>query len=109
MNYPEVSIIIPSFNSWATLRYALRNVIKQSYGKFECILIDNNSTDNTKYEYKKEYIDKDKRFKYYEIENQGIISKSRNLGIKKSKGKWIAFLDSDDLWHRKIRILYKIS
>ena len=88
---PLVSIIIPTYNNAEFLGKALKSVIDQTYGSWEAIVIDNNSTDQTD-----EVINKfqDIRIKYYKISNYGIIAKSRNLGINLAKGEWIAFLDS---------------
>lgn len=95
ISIPHVSIIIPTFNHANFLAKALDSVMYQTYRNWEAIVIDNHSTDKTK-----EVIEKytDPRIKYLKIVNDGIIAKSRNLGIKVSKGEWIAFLDSDDWW-----------
>ena len=90
-----VSIIIPTFNNAKFIVKALESLIKQSYKNWEAIIVDNNSADNT---FKIVSDLKDVRVKYFKIENQGIIAKSRNLGIKFARGEWIAFLDSDDWW-----------
>jgi len=76
---------------------AISSVISQSYQNFEIIIIDNNSTDNSK-----EVVDNfnNPKIKLYFINNEGIISKSRNLGISKSNGEWCCFLDADDFWFR---------
>ena len=92
---PLVSIIIPTYNHDKFLNKALNSVIGQSYKNWEAIIIDNNSTDETdnilsKYS--------DSRIIKLKINNNGIIAKSRNLGIKEAKGEWVAFLDSDDWW-----------
>jgi len=92
---PLVSIIIPTYNHAKFIRKALNSVINQTYHNWEAIIIDNNSTDET---YK--IFDKitDSRIRYLKINNNGIIAKSRNVGIKEANGEWIAFLDSDDFW-----------
>ncbi len=92
---PLVSIIIPSYNHGKFVDKALRSVLNQTYQNWEVILIDNQSTDQTN-EILSQF--KDSRFKFFKIDNNGIIAKSRNLGIKLSKGEWIAFLDTDDWW-----------
>ena len=92
---PLVSIIIPTYNHSDYLRKAIHSVICQTFKNWEVVLIDNNSTDNTD-EVIKSF--KDPRIKHIKINNNGIIAKSRNLGIKISRGDWIAFLDSDDWW-----------
>ena len=92
---PLVSIIIPSYNHSKFIGKALKSVLDQSYQNWEAIVIDNQSTDETD---KILAMFNDNRFKYFKINNNGIIAKSRNLGIKLAKGEWIAFLDSDDWW-----------
>jgi glycosyltransferase involved in cell wall biosynthesis len=92
---PLVSIILPSYNRANDLKRAISSVLKQSYTNFELIIIDNNSTDDTD-----EVISNypDKRILLIKIDNKGLIAVSRNLGLKIAKGKYIAFLDSDDWW-----------
>ena len=95
MTSPLVSIIIPTFNREKQLERALNSVISQSYTNWEACIIDNNSSDGSillinSY--------KDSRLKIYMIKNNGIIAASRNLGVQNSKGKYLAFLDSDDWW-----------
>lgn len=97
MRRPFFSIVIPTFNQSNFLKEALNSVFNQDFKNFEVIVIDNYSSDETNKiirTYKKKII-------YKKIKNNGVIAKSRNLGIKKSRGKWIAFLDSDDLWSKK--------
>ena len=92
----KVSIVIPFFNASNTILSTLNSVKEQTYNKFECILIDDGSTDSSNLLVKK-YISTDKRFKLFEQSNQGVVS-ARNFGIKKSKYRYIAFLDADDIW-----------
>jgi glycosyltransferase involved in cell wall biosynthesis len=102
-NKPLVSVIIPTYNRADLLNRAIKSVLNQTYTNYEIIIIDNHSTDHTK-----EIISK-YNVKFIEINNSGIIAKSRNLGIKNSSGEYIAFLDSDDWWNcRKLEksILY---
>ena len=89
-----ISIIIPTYKRVIKLKKALNSILKQKYDNWEAIVIDNKSNDGTK-ELVKEYNDK---IFFYEIENNGIIAKSRNFGISKAKGNYLAFLDSDDWW-----------
>ena len=98
----KISIILPTYNrAELFLKRAIDSVINQSYEDWELIIIDNNSTDNTKglvdsYNNNQIYL--------YNISNNGNIAKSRNLGISKAKGDFIAFLDSDDYWkHDKLK------
>jgi len=98
INQPLVSVVIPTYNHALFLERALRSVIDQTYSNWEAIVIDNHSNDNTD-EVVASFIDK--RIKLLKIHNHGSIAKSRNLGINTAKGKWIAFLDSDDLWYKE--------
>lgn len=91
----SVSIIIPTFNRAYCLRRTIQSVLDQKFQDFEIIIVDNYSTDNTD-----EVIEsfKDERVILLKVKNKGIVAVSRNLGIKKATGKFIAFLDSDDWW-----------
>ena len=91
----KFSIIIPTFKRRKKLRRAIDSVIAQTIDNWEIIVIDNNSNDGTK-ELIKSY--KNKKIKFYLINNEGNIAKSRNLGILESNGNYLAFLDSDDSW-----------
>jgi len=95
----EVSIIVPTFNSEKYVLNLCKSIKEQTFTNFEVIIIDNNSSDKTLLKLKK-ISHSDKRFKYYKISNEGSIAKSRNYGIKKSIGKYIAFHDSDDFWFK---------
>jgi len=92
---PIVSIVIPTYNHAKFIGKALESVIDQTYKNWEAIVIDNNSTDDTD-KVINQY--NDPRIKYLKINNDGVIAKSRNQGIREAKGEWIAFLDSDDWW-----------
>lgn len=96
MNNSLVSIIIPTFNRITQLKKALSSIYDQTYQDYEIIIIDNFSIDGTKNFISNEI---NKKIKYFEINNNGNIAMSRNLGIKKSSGSLIAFLDSDDFWY----------
>jgi glycosyltransferase involved in cell wall biosynthesis len=78
------------------LKRAIDSVLSQTFRDFEIIVIDNHSIDHTD-----EIIESfnDQRIKFFLIHNNGVIAKSRNLGIKKSKGNYICFLDSDDVFY----------
>tara|TARA_Y100000741_G_scaffold365216_1_gene360758 strand:- start:5343 stop:6230 length:888 start_codon:yes stop_codon:yes gene_type:complete len=89
------SVIIPTYNREIKLKKAIDSVLDQKYKNWEIIVIDNCSNDNTK---KLVQGYKNKNINFFKIKNYGVIAKSRNYGILKSKGKFIAFLDSDDLW-----------
>ena len=92
---PTFSIILPCWNSINYIERCIVSLKQQSYTNYEAIVIDNSSTDGT---VEKINEIKDERFKVFSIKNKGILAKSRNLGISKAEGEWIAFLDSDDWW-----------
>lgn len=95
---PEVSIIIPAYNQDKFLGKTIESILFQAYKDFECIIIDDGSIDRTK-EIVQKYCDDD-RIKYFYQENIGLAG-ARNTGIKIAKGKYLHFLDSDDLVHKK--------
>lgn len=90
-----VSIIMPSYNSEKTINDSILSVLAQSYANWELIIIDDKSTDGTK-EIIKNY--KDTRIIFLENEYNCGAAISRNNGISIARGRFIAFLDSDDLW-----------
>lgn len=91
---PKVSVIIPTYNRAKFLSKALESALGQTYDNFEIIIVDDGSTDETRALL---LTFKDKRIRILRTENQGV-AKARNLGIRKSRGELIAFLDSDDYW-----------
>lgn len=93
----KVSVIIPTFNRAYCLERAIDSVLNQSYRDFEIIVIDDGSTDETESLLQK-LLERSAQLRYYKIENSGV-SRARNLGVSKSSGEWIGFLDSDDCWH----------
>ena len=95
---PKVSVIIPSYNHAHFIQHALQSLLDQTYTKWEAIIIDNHSSDNTDEVVCKF---KDPRIKLRKIFNNGVIAASRNMGIREAKGELIAFLDSDDWWDRR--------
>jgi len=102
---PYVSIIMPTFNHAKFINKAITSVINQTFKNWELIIIDNNSIDETK-KIIGDYTDS--RIKYFKISNNGILAKSRNLGVKIAEGEWVAFLDSDDWWTKnKLSICIK--
>ncbi len=95
----KVSIIIPVYNTEQYLRQCLDSVINQTFQDIEIIVVNDSSTDNS-VSIIKEYQQKDNRIVLINVSNNGGLSKSRNIGIKEAKSKYIAFVDSDD-WIRK--------
>lgn len=90
---PLISVIIPTYNCSQYLENTLQSVLNQTCNDFEIIVIDDGSTDNTS-DTIKPYAS---HIQYHRQENKGAAS-ARNQGIKLSSGKYVAFLDSDDLW-----------
>ena len=91
-----VSIIMPSYNTAEYIAESIQSVCSQSYVDWELLVVDDCSTDNTD-EVIRPYLN-DERIKYLKNESNSGAAVSRNLALRKAKGKWIAFLDSDDIW-----------
>jgi len=98
MEKPLVSIIVPCYNQGQYLTEALESVEVQTYSNWECVIVDDGSTDNSK-EVALTYCNRDKRFKYIYQENQGP-SVARNNAIQNSQGEYILPLDGDDKIHK---------
>ncbi len=91
-----VSIIMPSYNTGKFIAKTIYSVLAQTYKNWELIIVDDCSTDDTD-----EVVERfltDKRIKYLKNEHNFGAAVSRNRALREAKGKWIAFLDSDDLW-----------
>jgi len=95
---PTVSVVIPTFNRSKVIRRAMDSVAKQSYSEWECIIVDDGSTDNTK-QVVEEYIKDDNRFSYLCNHRNKGAQGARNEGIVHAKGEWILLFDSDDSMH----------
>lgn len=93
-----VSIITPAYNSEKYIAETILSVLAQSYQNWEMIIVDDNSSDRTA-EIITSFQEKDSRIKYFHNSTNKGSAFSRNLALQNAKGKWIAFLDSDDLWH----------
>lgn len=92
---PLVSVIVPCFNYGHLLHDTLNSVVAQTYKNWECIIVDDGSTDNTG-EVVKSYANNDARFMYQRQQNKGLAC-ARNTGLKLAKGRYIQLLDSDDI------------
>lgn len=90
-----ISVIIPVYNVENYIRYCLDSVIKQTYKNLEIIIVDDGTKDSSG-KIADEYASKDSRIKVIHKENEGV-SKARNVALDIAKGKYIAFLDSDDV------------
>ena len=95
----EISVIIPVYDNFKLLKRAISSVLKQSFKKFEIIVILDNPIKENLLKLKKIILDNQKIKLITNNKNIGA-GLSRNKGIKIAKGKYIAFLDSDDLWHK---------
>ncbi|MEX5868051.1 MULTISPECIES: glycosyltransferase family 2 protein [Providencia] len=95
LDMPLVSVIMPCYNAEKNILESIQSVLNQEYQNFELIIIDDNSTDGTKDILK---TIQDPRIKTIFLEKNNGAGYSRNKGIDVAKGRFIAFLDSDDIW-----------
>jgi glycosyltransferase involved in cell wall biosynthesis len=99
------SVIIPLYNKEKHIHDTLNSIFKQIFTDFEIIIINDASTDNS---LQKVLELKNNRIFIYENNNKGV-SQARNLGMQKAKGKYFAFLDADDIWHKNhLKNLYHL-
>ena len=92
---PLVSVIIPAYNYAHYLPFTLNSVKHQSLSDWECLIVDDGSTDNTR-DVAEKYAVEDSRIKYFFKANGGLSS-ARNYGLQVANGKYVIFLDADDL------------
>tara|TARA_A100001011_G_scaffold159096_1_gene167421 strand:- start:524 stop:1324 length:801 start_codon:yes stop_codon:yes gene_type:complete len=95
--FPLISIVMNCYNGEKYLNQSLNSIFKQTYKNWELIFWDNLSYDNSK-----KIIEgyKDKRIRYFKSKKFQTLYSARNLAIKKAKGKFICFLDTDDWWKK---------
>ena len=96
MSKSMVSIVLPTYNRAHILEMAIESVLCQTYPYFELIIVDDGSTDNTEsvvLNYQ------DSRIRYYKLKENGGQAAARNFGIEHASYDYIAFEDSDDIWH----------
>lgn len=91
-----VSIIMPSYNTGQYIGESIRSVLAQTYENWELIIVDDCSTDDTDAVVSSLA---DPRIRYFRNEKNSGAAISRNRALREAKGRWITFLDSDDLWH----------
>ena len=96
MEKPLVSVIIPTFNRANVIKRAVNSVLNQAFTDFECVVVDDGSTDETD-SVLSEFSSK---IRVVKTENRGVAA-ARNLGAELAEGKFIAFLDSDDEWKKE--------
>jgi glycosyltransferase involved in cell wall biosynthesis len=106
---PAVSVVIPAYNRVHCVAGAVESVFAQTFTDFEIIAVDDGSSDGT-HDILKSF---GGRIRLIRQENHGVSS-ARNTGVRAARGKWIAFLDSDDRWHadkleRQIAVLKKYN
>jgi glycosyltransferase involved in cell wall biosynthesis len=107
-NQPLVSVILPTYNRVKYIRKAIESVLGQTYRNLELIIINDGSNDKTSkviYGFAK----KDQRVKTIKNETNIGLVKSLNKGITKSKGKYIARIDDDDVWSDKQKLEKQIE
>ncbi len=95
---PLVSVIMPLYNAERFVQAAILSVVGQTVKDWELIVIDDGSKDRS-YEVAKEQAEKDERICLLRNEVNSGVAKTRNRGIELARGEYIAFLDSDDIWH----------
>lgn len=98
MDNIQVSIIMPSYRAKSFLTKTISSVIDQSLAEWELLIVDDCSPDNSN-TIISHYTKKDPRVKLLKLETNSGPAIARNRGIKEAKGRYIAFLDSDDIWH----------
>jgi len=93
-----ISIIIPTYNRATIIPNTLDSIISQDYKDWECIIVDDFSTDNTE-DIIKQYTAKDNRFHYLKNKRKKGAQGARNTGLYHSKSEWVIFFDSDNQMH----------
>ena len=91
-----VSVIMPVYNGMPYIRYSIQSLLIQTYSDWECIIINDGSTDNTQ-----DFLDRltDTRFVIYHFDKNRGRSSARQKGLELARGKYIAMLDADDIYH----------
>ena len=91
---------MPAYNSEKYIAQAIESVLNQNYTNWELIIINDCSTDNTE-QIIKSYQKKDRRIKMINLTQNRGVANARNIGIRNAEGKYIAFLDADDIWQKE--------
>ncbi len=92
---PLVSVVVPTYNRADRLGKTLRSVLNQTWQDFELIVVDDGSTDGTR-----DVVSSFSRIKYISLPDNHGVSRARNEGLSQARGRYICFLDSDDLWDK---------
>src|SRR5947209_7148502 len=93
---PFFSVILPTFNRAHLIERALKSLLAQTYRDFECMIVDDGSTDDT-FSVVRPYLLQDERLRYHFAQNRGLAG-ARNIGIATTSGTFVTFLDSDDMY-----------
>lgn len=105
---PSISIIVPVFNASGFLERCLTSIMEQSFTDWECIIIDDGSTDGSS-QICDSFKSKDTRFRVFHKENGGVSS-ARNMGIGLAIGQWVYFVDADDvLYYDSLETLFALT
>ena len=94
-----VSIITPLYNSSNYIESCVQSVIDQTYNNWEMLIVDDCSSDDSYYKLQL-IASKDNRIKIFQNSQNIGAANTRNIALKKARGKFIAFLDSDDMWNK---------
>ena len=93
-----VSVIMPSYNTGKFIAESIASVVAQTYTDWELIIVDDASTDNTDEVVQKVILERSDRIHYLKNDKNSGAAVCRNRALREARGKWVAFLDSDDLW-----------
>lgn len=105
-NHPKVSVVLPFFNAEKTLHRAVESIHKQEFADFECLLVDNNSSDGSG-DIAKKWTERDRRFRLVKESRQGVMFAS-NTGAEQSLGDYVARMDADD-WAYPERLTLQVE
>ena len=95
-NSPKVSIVVPTYNRIDFLKECLKSIDDQTFREYELIVVDDASSDDTE-----TFLRSRPLIQYIRLEQNQGVSKARNVGVELARGKYICFLDSDDLWQKE--------
>lgn len=96
--YGLVSVVMPNYNGASWIKETIESVLAQTYTNWELLFVDDCSTDNS---LKMAQAFSDERIKTFRMDKNSGAAAARNKALRETKGKWIAFLDSDDLWEKE--------
>jgi len=95
-----VTIITPCYNSADFVRLTINSVLEQTYTNWELIVIDDKSSDDT-CKVIEEYVQRNNQIRLIKLAKNGGVANARNVGLDEAKGRYVAFLDSDDIWMKE--------